>query len=67
MNRIVDLRYWHKADIAVPSINVRFWGNSGHRSRIAKCLLLNQADIPLAQRRQPQATFKIISACTHKW
>jgi hypothetical protein len=28
---------------------------------------LNQADIPLAQRRQPQATFKIISACTHKW
>ena len=25
-----DVRFWHKADIARLSPNLRFWGNSGH-------------------------------------
>jgi hypothetical protein len=26
-----DVAYWHKADMREPPINIRFWGNSGHR------------------------------------
>jgi hypothetical protein len=25
-----DVRFWHKADIPVRSVDVRFWGLSGH-------------------------------------
>jgi hypothetical protein len=26
----VDVRFWHKADMATDSVDVRFWGKSGH-------------------------------------
>jgi hypothetical protein len=27
-----NVRFWHKADIARLSSNVRYWGESGHRA-----------------------------------
>src|SRR5262245_23313570 len=38
--------YWHLADILFTLANVCFWVESGHRSRIAECLLMTKADIP---------------------
>src|SRR4029077_69489 len=29
--RVVNVRYWHKADIPSCTAHVRFWGSSGHR------------------------------------
>ena len=37
------VRSWHKADMPVAAIDVRFWGKSGHRDCTAKCLLLTQS------------------------
>ena len=34
MNRY-DIRSWHKTDIAVASVNVRYWGKRGHAPDIA--------------------------------
>jgi hypothetical protein len=31
------VRFWHLADISTRSTNVRFWGQSGHRSDTPKC------------------------------
>ena len=41
-----NVRFWHKADIELARINVRFWGNSGHRRFKAACLLLTQSGHP---------------------
>jgi hypothetical protein len=38
-----DVRYWHLADIDAASENVCFRGQSGHRWRTLKCLLLTQS------------------------
>ena len=38
-----NVRFWHKADIARLSSNVRFWGQSGHRPKVGECLLLTQS------------------------
>jgi hypothetical protein len=40
---MADVRFWHKADIVTRPIHVCFWGQSGHRSGIPKCLLLTQS------------------------
>ena len=29
--KMLDVRFWHKADLTALLIHVRFWGNSGHR------------------------------------
>ena len=31
-------RYWYKADIPKPAINVRYWSKSGHRSETLQAL-----------------------------
>src|SRR6516164_10063691 len=36
-------RFWHKADIPLRSINVRFWGQSGHSADPLRCPLLTQS------------------------
>jgi hypothetical protein len=36
-----DVRYWHKADIPEPPINVRFRGKSGHQDLRPPCPLLS--------------------------
>jgi len=38
-----DFRYWHLADIALRSINVRFKGQGRHRADMRPCLLMNQS------------------------
>jgi hypothetical protein len=38
-----DVRYWHLADIGKPAVNVRYWGQSGHREDIRQCLILTQS------------------------
>ena len=35
--------FWHKADIAEHSTDVRFWGNSGHRIDEPQCPLMTQS------------------------
>jgi hypothetical protein len=30
-----DVRFWHKADMAIALNDVRFWGQSGHRGHAA--------------------------------
>jgi hypothetical protein len=37
-----DVRYWHKADMAIALSDVRFRGQSGHRLDDAQCPLLTQ-------------------------
>jgi hypothetical protein len=36
----VDVRYWHKADIASCTAYVRYWGQSGQSDRTRVCPLL---------------------------
>ena len=38
-----DVCFWHKADMATGSIDVRFWVNSGHQRAAIRCLLLTQS------------------------
>src|SRR5262245_25018355 len=40
--RSPDVRLWHLADMLFVLANVRFWVESGHDSRIAKCLLMTR-------------------------
>src|SRR5262249_50105889 len=40
-----DVRFWHKADIARLSSNVRFWGQRGHYANLRECPLMTKADI----------------------
>ena len=40
IQHFANVRYWHLADIPSCTAHVRFWGQSGHRSRIAKCPLM---------------------------
>src|SRR5262249_28737146 len=37
------VRYWHKADMPTRSIDVCFWGESGHHADIPRCPLLIQS------------------------
>ncbi|MFZ3248029.1 MAG: hypothetical protein WA214_03990, partial [Pseudolabrys sp.] len=39
----MNVRYWHKADIPGPAVDVRYWGQSGHRTDLSSCLLLTQS------------------------
>ena len=38
-----DVCFWHKADIARMSPNVRFWGKSGHCFDLPQCPLMTQS------------------------
>src|SRR6516164_1299006 len=38
-----NVRFWHKTDMAIALNDVRFWGQSGHRSDVTKCPLLTVA------------------------
>jgi hypothetical protein len=40
-----DVCLWHLADMPIGLTDVRFRGQSGHRLDLAKCPLMNQADI----------------------
>jgi len=40
---VVNVRFWHKADIPVAPTNVRFLGQSGHQLDARQCLLLTQS------------------------
>jgi hypothetical protein len=44
-----DVRFWHKADIDFDAEHVCFRGQSGHGSRIAKCLLMTQSGLNLVK------------------
>jgi hypothetical protein len=41
----MNVAYWPIADIPTVAMNVRFHGNSGHRSDDPKCLLLIHFDV----------------------
>jgi hypothetical protein len=34
--RTSNVRYWHKANVSEPPINVYFWGNSGYQNEPAE-------------------------------
>ena len=40
---MANVCFWHKADIPITPMNVRFWGNSGHRLDAPQCPLLTQS------------------------
>jgi hypothetical protein len=40
---LVNVRYWHKADIEIAPSHVRFRGQSGHDAGLMRCLLLTQS------------------------
>jgi hypothetical protein len=41
-----DVCFWHKTDIAVASLDVRFWGKSGHRIRARQSPLMTRNGHP---------------------
>jgi hypothetical protein len=41
--KLVDFRFWPKADVQKPMINVRLSGQSRRGADIAECLLLTQS------------------------
>jgi hypothetical protein len=53
------VRLWHKADIPIPPVNVRFWGQSGHRDFRPSCLVLTK------KRTLRTAAFKLSPVCSH--
>jgi hypothetical protein len=40
---LVNVCYWHKADMRIAAANVCFRGNSGHRDFRASCLVVIQS------------------------
>ena len=40
---VLNVRYWHKADIPICTVNVRFRGKSGHAILTLRCPLLTQS------------------------
>jgi hypothetical protein len=36
----LDVRFWHKADMPIALLNVRFRGQSGHRAKALQCPLM---------------------------
>jgi hypothetical protein len=47
---LVNVCFWHKADITRLSSNVRYWGQSGHRVSRTECPLLTQSTPPFSPR-----------------
>jgi hypothetical protein len=43
MQKTLNVRFWHLADIVVAFGNVRFRGKSGHRNSPVSCLLVTQS------------------------
>jgi hypothetical protein len=54
---VLNVRFWHKADISLLNPNVRFWGNSGHLKpsdwRIVKQTIRRTYDYKFSARRCP--------------
>ena len=38
-----EVRYWHKADVPLALMNVRFEGNNGHDANVTRCPLMTQS------------------------
>jgi len=38
-----NVRFWHKADMAIALNDVRYWGQSGHCSNGLRCPLMTQS------------------------
>ena len=47
-----DVRFWHKADVQIALMNVRFEGNNGHGADMTRCLLMTQSGHPQVLDRQ---------------
>ena len=43
MGYVIDVRYWHLADMPSCTAHVRFWGKSGHDVLHRKCPLMTQS------------------------
>ena len=45
MGYVIDVRYWHLADMPSCTAHVRFWGKSGHCPGLVPTWLLTQVDL----------------------
>ena len=43
MRYVIDVRYWHLADIGECTAYVRYWGQSGHTFLHCTCPLMTQS------------------------
>ncbi|MGC2075093.1 MAG: hypothetical protein WA728_03475, partial [Xanthobacteraceae bacterium] len=44
-----DVCFWHKADIPIALLDVRFWGQSGHRAAALQCPLMTHSGHDVAE------------------
>ena len=68
MKRIVDVRYWHLADIPTEPPNVRFRGLSGHGPDLLRCpLMTHSGHCVLRLKRLPltKNTLLTVVHCHH--